>query len=191
MNSKITKFDRGDLFKLFLIVAFPLHVWTIFMALRDVGWVAEGRTVNGAIGFSAYVLVFTLVESLALFVFVLLLGLLISKKWNKDQRLASLGLVAVILASWSIIEQIILVLLFDRITNALASFTFLAASPWIGFAILAVVVAVSFALPVFLALRSLKITKGLLAVFDRISLLSGFYLVFDALAIVTLIVRNV
>jgi hypothetical protein len=191
MNPKASKFDRGDLFKLFLIVAFPLHVWTIFMALRDVGWVAEGRTVNGAIGFSAYVLVFTLIESFVLFGLILLLGVLISKKWSKDQRLVSLSLVAVILSTWSILEQIILVLLFDRITRALAGFTFLAASPWIGFTILGVVITISFALPVFLALRSPKFTQGLLTVFDRISLLSGFYLVFDALAIVILIVRNV
>jgi hypothetical protein len=191
MNSQITKFTRGDLFKLFLIAAFPLHVWTIFMTLRDVGWVAEGRTVFGAVGFSAYVLVFTLAESLALFGFALLLGLLISKKWSKDQRMASLALVAVILSAWSIVEQIILVLLYDRITNALAGFAFLGASPWIGFLILGVVVTISFALPVFLVLRSPKVTEGLLEVFDRVSLLSGFYLVFDALAIVILIVRNV
>jgi hypothetical protein len=65
MRPKDNQFNRGDLFKLFLIVAFLLHVWTIFMTLRDIGWVAEGRTIGGAIGFSAYVLVITLFESLA------------------------------------------------------------------------------------------------------------------------------
>jgi hypothetical protein len=191
MNTKTSKFNRGDFFKLFLIVAFPLHVWTIFMALRDVGWVAEGRTVNGAVGFSAYVLVFTLVESLVLFGMIVLLGLLISKKWNKDQRLVSLSLVAVLLSTWSILEQVILVLLYDRLVNALSGFTFLATSPWLGLAILGVVISISFALPVFLTLRSPKFTRGLTAAFDRLSLLSGFYLVFDVFAVIILIVRNV
>jgi hypothetical protein len=190
MKTKSEKFNRGDLLKLFLIVALPLHVWTIFMALRDVGWVAEGRTINGAVGFSAYVLTYTLVESLILFCGILLVGLLISKKWSKDQRLVSLGLVAMVLATWSIIEQIILVLLLDKMIAALAGFTWLGSSPWIGYTILAAIITLSFALPVYLVLRSEKFSKAAMSIFDRLILLSGFYLFFDVVAIIILIVRN-
>lgn len=191
MQTKKSQFNRGDLFKLFLIVAFPLHLWTIFMALRDVGWVAEGRTISGAVGFSAYVLIYTLVESLFLFGVILLLGFLISKKWSKDQRLAALSLIAVTLSTWSILEQVILVLLYDRLVKALSGLVFLGKSPLIGILIAGVLVAISFALPVYLVLKSEKVTKGLLAIFDRLSILSGFYLFFDLIAIIILIVRNV
>ncbi|MEN8241629.1 MAG: hypothetical protein ABFS17_06890 [Chloroflexota bacterium] len=191
MNTQSSKFNRGELIKLFLIVAFPLHVWTILMTLRDVGWVAEGRTLSGAVGFSAYVLSYTLVESLVLFGGILLLGLLISKNWSTDQRLVSLGLVATVLASWSIIEQIILVLLHEQMTRAFSSFALLGASPWLGMALLGLLVTFSFALPVFLALRSEKFSSAMLSIFDRLSLLSGMYLFFDFAAIIILIVRNV
>ena len=176
MKQKILNFNRGDLFKLFLIVAFPLHVWTIFMALRDIGWVAEGRTISGAIGYTAYVLVFTLVESLILFGLILLLSFLISKQWSKNQRLVTLGLVALVLSSWSIIEQVILVLLYDRMVSGLSRFVFLGASPWAGLLILGLLVVVSFALPVYLVLNKPKFTQILLNILDRLSLLSGFYL---------------
>jgi hypothetical protein len=191
MKPKTENFNRGDLFKLFLIVAFPLHVWTILMALRDVGWVAEGRTFGGAVGFSAYVLVLTLIESLFIFGLILLLGLLVSKQWSKDQRLVTLGLIAMILAGWSIIEQIILVLLYDRMVSGLSRFTILGTTPLVGFILLGVIVLVSFAFPIYQVLRSTRVAQSLANIFDRLSLLSGFYLFFDAIAIVILIVRNV
>ena len=191
MTKISSKFNRGELIKLFLIVAFPLHVWTILMTLRDVGWVAEGRTVSGAIGFSAYVLTYTLIESLALFGGILLVGLLISKKWSKVQRMVSLGLVATVLSSWSIIEQIILVLLYSQMVRALSGFALLGSSPWLGLVLLGLLVTLSFALPIFLALRSEKFTRNVLSIFDRLSLLSGLYLFFDFVAIIILIVRNV
>jgi hypothetical protein len=147
--------------------------------------------VSGAIGFTAYVLVYALIESLLLFGLILLLGLLISKKWAKEQRLVTLGIVAMVLSGWSILEQIILVLLYDRFINMLTQLAFLGSSPWIGFMILGLVVAASFTLPIYLVLKSEQITRRLLDLFERVSLLSGFYLVFDVIAIVILIVRNI
>jgi hypothetical protein len=117
--------------------------------------------------------------------------LLITKQFSKDQRLVTLGLVAMILSGWSIIEQIILVLLYDRMVSVLSRLAFLGESPWIGFSILGLVVALSFAIPVFLVLHSDKITNGLMGLFDRLSFLSGFYLLFDLIAIIILIVRNI
>jgi hypothetical protein len=190
MKSLSKKFNRGDAFKLFLVVAFLPHVWTLIMTIRDIGWVAEGRTVSGAVGFSAYALVFTLVESLAVFSVILLLGLLISRQWSKDQRISSLGLIALILSAWSIVEQLILVLLYTRVVNLFSRFSFLGSSPWIGFLVLGILIAISFAVPVFLVLRSLKFTKVVIEIFDRLSLLSGFYLFFDVIAVIIVIVRN-
>jgi hypothetical protein len=189
-NSTSNQFQRSDILKLFLTAAFPLHVWTIIMTLRDVGWVVEDRSVSGAVGFSAYVLLYTLFESLLLWGFLLLLGLLISRKWGKDQRLTALGLVAMVLAGWSILEQIILVLYLDKVVNLLSRFAFLGTSPWIGMAALGLLVTVSFALPLLLVLRSPEFSRKVYAVFDRLNLLSGMYLFFDVIAIIIVIVRN-
>ena len=185
------KFNQTDVFSLFLTAAFPLHAWTIVMALRDISWVIKDRMVSGAVGFSAYVLLYTLLESILLTIFLLLLGLLISRKWAKNQRLVSLGVVAILLAGWSILEQVILVLLLDRLAAVLGRFAFLGSSPWIGMLILGVLVTVSFALPLWLVLRSKSLTKKLAAFFERLNLLSGMYLLLDLIAIVIVIIRNI
>ena len=191
MKNKPNTFNRSDLLKLFLIVAFTPHVWTLLMAFRDVDWVAESRMVSGAIGFTAYVLTLSLIESLFLFCGILLLGLLISKKWSKDQRLASLGLVALILSSWSILEQVTLVLLFDKLVKLLSSAAVLGARPWIGFIFLGIFVTLSFVIPLYFVLRSKKFSRFVLVIFDRFAILSGFYLFLDLIAIIILIIRNV
>jgi hypothetical protein len=47
------------------------------------------------------------------------------------------------------------------------------------------------ALPAYLVLRSDKVLKGMQAFFERLSLLTMFYLFFDVVGLVIVIVRNV
>jgi hypothetical protein len=46
-------------------------------------------------------------------------------------------------------------------------------------------------LPAYLILRSDKVFKGLRSLFERLSLLTMFYLVFDVVGLVIVIIRNV
>ncbi len=183
-------FKAGDRFKLFLVCAFPLHVWTILMALRDVSWVAERTTPWDSLGFSAYALLYTLAESLLLFVFILLLSLLIPKNWPITLRFTALSLLAFALAGWSIIEQLILVLGYDSLVRWLSPLTFLHHSPGIGQAITALIVAVSVAVPLLLLRRYEKMQNGFFALLDRLTMLSGLYLFLDLLAIFLIVYRN-
>ena len=106
------KFTRADWFKLFLLASFPLHIWTLLMAFRDVNWVAERTTMWDGIGFVSYALLYTLVESALLFGFMALLSLLTPRNWNRTLRLTVLGSLGFLLAGWSILEQLILIVFY-------------------------------------------------------------------------------
>src|SRR5512141_1446140 len=72
------RYTRQGLWSLFLMCAFPLHVWALILAFRDVSWVTERTNSWDAVGVVAYGLLFTLVESVLVFGIMTLLGFLIS-----------------------------------------------------------------------------------------------------------------
>ncbi|HAY84899.1 MAG TPA: hypothetical protein DCY42_08260 [Chloroflexi bacterium] len=185
------KFNRGDWFRLFLVCAFPLHLWTILMVFRDVNWVAERTTSWDALGFGGYALFYTLIESLLLFGFVALLGFLIPKTWNKVLRFDVLSLVAFVLAGWAILEQLILIVFWGKLRNLAASIPFLSAKPWPAQFLFAALVAISVAVPLLLLLRSEKVQGWVNAVLERLTLLSTLYLFFDVVGIIIIIFRNI
>ena len=191
MKKSNQKFNRGDWFKLFLVCAFPLHLWTILMVFRDVNWVAERTTPWDALGFSGYALFYTLIESLLLFGFIALLSLLVPKDWNKTLRFAVLSLLAFALAGWSIMEQLILIVLWGRLQRLATSLTFLTTSPLVGQAIFAGLIAISVAIPLILLRKSKKFQQGVYSLLERLTLLSGLYLFLDAVGIGIIIYRNI
>jgi len=191
MEKSKQKFNRGDWFKLFLVCAFPLHLWTILMVFRDVTWVAERTTVWDAVGFSGYALFYTLIESLLLFGFITLLSLLVPKRWNKTLRFVVLSLLAFALAGWSIMEQLILIVLWGRLQRLATSLTFLTTTPAAGQVIFAALIVISVAIPLFLLKKSKKFQQGVYSLLERLTLLSGLYLFFDAIGIIIIIYRNI
>ena len=191
MENSIQKFDRSDWFRLFLVCAFPLHLWTILMVFRDVSWVAERTTSWDALGFSGYALFYSLIESALLFGFIALLSLLIPKSWNKILRFSILGLLAFALAGWSIIEQLILIVFWGRLRNLASSLSFLASTSWSAPLLFAGLVAISVAVPILLLRKHKKLQNAVFSILERLSLLSGLYLFLDVVGIVIIIFRNI
>ena len=191
MEKSNQKFNRGDWFRLFLVCAFPLHLWTILMVFRDVSWVAERTTSWDAVGFSGYALFYTLIESLLLFGFIALLSLLVPKDWNKTLRFATLSLLAFVLSGWAIMEQLILIVLWGRLHRLAASTPFLTSSPIVTQVIFAVLIIISVAIPLLLLRKSKKIQLGVYSLLERLTLLSGLYLFLDAIGIGIIIYRNI
>lgn len=185
------KFDRGDWFRLFLVCAFPLHLWTILMVFRDVNWVAERTTSWDAIGFSGYALFYTLIESFLLFGFIAVLNLLIPKTWTRTLRFVILSLLSFALAGWSIMEQLILIVLWGRLRQLARTLTFLATTPWSAQAIVAILVAISVTVPLLLLRKNKKLQQGFYSILERLTLLSGLYLFLDTVGIVIIILRNI
>ena len=183
------KFSRADWLRLFLVCAFPLHLWTLLMTFRDINWVAERTTVWDALGFSGYALFYTLIESALLFLFISLLSLLVPRGWSKTMRFLTLSLTAFVLAGWSIMEQLILIVFYGRLRHLGAAW------PWLGGTsapmwIAGVLVTLTMVIPLWILLGREKLQNGLASILGRLTILSGLYLVLDGAGLIVILIRN-
>ena len=186
----INHYSRRGLWSLFLLCAFPLHLWTLFLAFRDISWLWERTNLFDAIGVLCYGLVFAFVESVLLFGVAALAGFLISNRWSEERRIMLLGAFVWVLAVWSIFFQYANLQEWNLSQGILA---IIAGSghPLRNLYILAVLIVLpSVIVPAGLILFSEKFFKFLVDLQDRLSLLTMAYLFFDALALCVLIVRN-
>jgi hypothetical protein len=183
-------YSRRGLWSLFLTCAFPFHFWTIILIFNDAAWIAKRSTAWDAMGVASYGLVFAFVESLLLFFAATLLGFLISTRWSEDQRVALIGTLVAVIAFWAMAGQLYFflntpfpnswILFLDSVGRPLR-FLYGAA-----FALVLPTVTV----PTWLVLKFEKIRQLITAGIEKITLLSAFYLFFDFIGLIVLIVRN-
>ncbi len=178
------------LLKLFMVCAFPLHIWSLLMAFRDFGWVALRTYTWDAFGLVSYAMVFALLESIGVFLLVMLAGLLIPSRWELDRKIAMLGTLFLVAASWSILSKIYTA--FDSpIPVWLSNFMIADGHPLrILWGIAAALVLVSAVGPALLILKRESVTKGIVSVFERLVVLSSFYVFLDLIGIVIIVIRN-
>jgi len=172
--------------------AFPLHLWTLILFFNDYAWVAERTNAWDAIGVGAYGLVFAFLESVLVFLGAVVLGLLIPRKWDEDQRTALISVLVLITSFWAMIGQLYF-LVNIRVTLPAAvalwlvqsghpvRFLYLGAAVLIGLTVLPTTL---------LILRSRQAVAFVMASIDRISLLVMFYLFFDFVGVIIVILRN-
>jgi len=184
-------YTRKGLYQLFMVCAFPIHVWAIIMAFRDFSWVAERTNVWDAIGLFSYAVVFALLETSGVFLIVFLIGLFLPNQWDVEKRLAILGTLFLVLAVWTILGQLYSMngyplprWIFDFLIRSNHPFRWI----WGG---VFLPVLVSVFVPGVFMLRSGKGRRAVLEVFERISVLSSLYLLFDVAGIVVLVLRNI
>ena len=184
-------YTRQGLWTLFLMCALPLHIWTIILAFRDFDWVTARTNSWDAVGVVSYGLLFALFESVMIFFAVALVGLFVSAKWEEKRRIALLSLLVIIWSIWSMFNQAYFLNEWgtpDWLTNlVIATGRPLVALYALAFGLSLVTVS----LPVFMTLRSEKFLNGIQEGIERLSLLMLLYLVFDAAAIVNIIIRNI
>lgn len=185
------RYSKQGLWSLFLMCAFPLHAWTLILVFRDLSWMAERTNFGDALGVAAYAMLFAFIESLLLFIVMALLGFLVSTRWDQERRVALLTVLFLIASLWSMLSQLYF------LANLQAPDWFLSILAQNGhpvrvlYALAFVVIAPTVAFPAWLILRSEKAVKSIHALIERLSLLSAFYLFFDVLGLVFVIVRNV
>jgi hypothetical protein len=184
-------YSRQGLWSLFLMCAFPLHLWTIFLALRDFSWLIDRSNLWDAISVLSYGLIFSFAESVLVFLVVVLLGFLVPRFWRQDRRIALLSILVISLALWAMISQLYWLLgisipefLFRFVLNARHPIRFLYG--WT----LALVLATTM-LPTYFVLRSANFFRFIQGLIERFSLLMMFYLVFDFAGLMIVIVRNI
>ena len=170
--------------------SFPLHLWSIVMALRDVSWVAERTNAWDAIGVVSYALVFALAESVLIFLVFLLVGLLMPRQWNSQQQLGFLGLLILLVSIWGMIGQLLFLWDLSLPEGAVQYLRHSEHPLRILYAGVLAVVAPTILIPVFLFLRSNKVVVFMQDLVERFSTMATFYLFFDLAGLVVLIVRN-
>jgi len=184
------RYTRQGLWTLFLMCALPLHIWTLILAFRDLPWLTDRTNAWDAFGVMAYGLLFALAESVLLFIVFLLLGMLVPRSWDPARRVNLLGALVLILSLWAMISQLFF-LAGVRLPDAVIAFLVGSAHPlWVIYAVLLAVTGISFALPAWAALRPGRGLQTIGAAVERLGLLAVLYLVFDAAALVIVVIRN-
>jgi hypothetical protein len=190
-GSYMKLYSKQGLWALFLISAFPLHVWTIILAFRDFSWVTERTNSWDAVGVVSYGLIFTFLESVLVFLVAVLLGLFVSGKWAENRRITTIGILVIITSLWAMASYLFFMLNISIPRETILFFKSLAHPLRVLYAISLALVGPTIAIPVFLVLRSDKFLKGMQSVFERLSLLTVFYLFFDFVGLVIVIIRNI
>lgn len=190
LPEKITGLSPKGLWTLFLISAFPTHVWTIILVLRDFSWLSERTNAWDALGVGAYGLLIAFVESLFVFFVVLLLNFLIRGPWQEEKRIALLSSLILIVSLWAMFNQLHFLLGWS-IPDSLFQFLTRQTRPLVIFylLILGVVGPLVIGLTYF-SLKSDQWVRGFLGLIERITILMTLYLVFDGVALILVIIRN-
>jgi hypothetical protein len=185
------QYSRQGLWSLFLVCAFPLHLWTIILAFRDFSWVSERTNSWDAVGVLSYGLIFAFIESVAVFLVTLLLGFLVSRKWEEARRNALLGNLVLITSLWAMVSYLFFILQVSISGQTIGFFVSLKHPLRFLYVISLVPVGVTVALPTYFILRSEKFLQLIKGLFERLSLLTQIYLFFDFIGLVIVIIRNV
>jgi hypothetical protein len=190
LNHITSRYSKQGLWSLFLTCAFPLHFWTLLLAFRDVSWVTERTNAWDAIGVVSYGLIFALAESAVIFLIVAVLGLLLPKRWDSDRRISFLAFLILIVSVWAMISQLLFIWNLSLPTQAI---DFLRNSDHplrITYAVCLMVITPTVLLPAYSLMRTNKAVTVMQNLIERLSLLTMFYLFFDLLGAIMIVVRN-
>lgn len=182
-------YSKDEVWSLFLICAFPVHVWALILFFWDFSWIQERSGTWNAIGVGAYALVIALLESVIVLGVALFLGFLVPKVWSPKVRTSVLALTILLISFWAILGQLYYINA-PNLTWLVMPLTSSARPLPMLYVFLGGIVAISVVIPIWLVLNSNKFRQGLDAVLERVSLLMVFYLLFDVIAIIIVAWRN-
>ena len=185
------RYTRQSFTTLFLIAAFPVHLWAIILILNDIEWVAERTNFWDAIGVGAYGLIYALIESVFIFLIIVLLGFLLPKAWSVDKRVALLSLLYLITAAWAIAGQLYFFLEIHE-PQWLIQLLIASGHPlWILYGGSLAMAGASVLLATLWIMYNERASQITNSVVSRLSILSIFYLFFDVIAVIIIVVRNI
>ena len=190
VNYITSRYSRQGLWSLFLICAFPLHLWTLILAFRDISWVTERTNAWDAIGVVSYGMVSALVESMLVFLIIVLVGFITPHQWEVDRRITFLAFLVLILSVWAMISQLLFLWNVSLPESAIEYLRNSDHPVRITYAVLLMVITPTVLLPAYSFLKTKKAVTVMQNLMERLSLLSIFYLVFDLLGVIIILVRN-
>ncbi len=191
INSKTQLYTRQGLWSLFLMCAFPFHFWTLILAFRDLSWLIDRSNLWDAISVASYGMIFAFAESLLVFLIAMLLGFLVSKYWDSRRRIALMSSLVLITALWAMASQLFALLSISLPIWLIIFFVQQSHPLRALYVVSLLLVAPTVLIPTYLILKSDKALQVVLGFIDRITLLAAFYLLFDAIGLIIVIIRNV
>jgi hypothetical protein len=189
------RYSWGILYRLFAICAFPIHLWAILMVFNDVGWISGRTGVFDTIGYAAYVLLFSLVESLVVFLAVLALSAAASLAWPREKLYAASGGLYLNVALAGGITQVYLFYKdlhpdLDNLIMEALPFNDPRLDRWAILLSVGLAVFLPLLLQVISIIRSERFTTRMNDFLEKIVVLSSIYLGLDALALLLILLRN-
>lgn len=189
-NFVARNYSRQELWSLFLTCAFPLHMWALIMAFRDISWLSERTNTWDAIGVISYGMLIAFVESVFVFFVAALVGFITPANWSSERRTTFLSLLILLLSLWAMVSQL-LFLWNMNLPDAAVQFLRNSDHPLrILYAGSLAVVGLSIVLPVYSFIRSERAIPFMKELMDRLSTLTAFYLVLDLLGVIVIVLRN-
>lgn len=168
--------SRGDLSLAFVAIAFPVHVWAIINILNFLpSWLLR-LSIWELAGVIGYPLVEALLESCIVWLVLVALGFLLPRKWLAEKFVALSSALVWLLAAWTVLVQFI----FGRILQ------------WGPGQMIPglLLVAFSFGFVTWLVKRHGRIEGWIKRLVQGLVVLTYFYMVFDMLGLVVVILRN-
>jgi hypothetical protein len=162
----------------------------LILAFRDVSWLTERTNIQDAIGVVSYGMLFALIESILVFLVLVLIGLITPWRWDSERRIAFLAFLILITSVWAMIGQLLFVW---NVSLPAAAIEYLRRSDHplrIIYAVCLMVITPTVLLPAYSFLRTQKAVTVMQNLMERLSLLSMFYLVFDFLGVIIIFFRN-
>ena len=174
--SKSRRLSGGDLSLAFVAIAFPVHVWAIINILDFLpSWLLRLSTWELA-GVISYPLVEALLESCVLWLAMVAFAFVLPRKWLADKFVALSSVLVWLLAAWAVLVQFI----FGRILQ------WGPAQLVPGF----LLVVISFGLVTWLVQRYGRLEGWIKKLSQGLVILTYFYMIFDLLGLVVVILRN-
>jgi hypothetical protein len=169
MKDKLT---NRELLLVFAICSLPVHVWTVVNVLYDVPAWMKYMTLWDLAGAISYALAFALLETIALFLPVVLVGWVLPKNWLRGNFLA---------LSFAFVLEAVVMALFIHENERLL---------WDKGLLLKIFVGVFAGLTALIYLFP-KINHIVKSLGERIVVLFYLYFFLDVLAVIIIIVRNI
>jgi hypothetical protein len=188
---------RPYLFKLFIIIALPIHIWSIFQTFNNAAWVASRTRWWDALGYGAYAQMYALIESFLIFLVAVPFFFMLKKNRTSDKALAVIAFTYLAIVALWVFRAIMInrtadEFFLDSYINHLADEgkwrkryrygAVLLASGLLGLPVV---------LAAFLSNRAKKAEKFVLSLIDRFEILMYLFLTLDVAGIVLVIIRNI
>lgn len=171
--SRLPKFREAIL--VFWVAVFPIHFWSLIVYFHELPAFLLRMTLEEMIGVLAYTQVFALLESLLVTGIVILLAFILPRGWLLDRFVVNASIFVLISALWMAPVHTfpMIMITLEKINISKEVFWIL----WAGLYLLAIWDLI------MVARRHVKFSRGVQAFADRISVLSGIFLVVDVLGL--------